>query len=200
MSGELSSGSFQPTLEREVSSLLVTTRVITSSGISPAYAPRRPSEPYDSFQGNIPPLATIASAARPTSVLHRHKHIPSQHTYRTTYPSAICVRSKSPALSWVTSYFLVIRALRVPFPAPGFPKKSMRSGLACVAAEVDADAGEDGFGVGPENPGMEAWGELETPRRCAFETEVLRCSCRLCVDRPSWRAGVCIFRWDDFVE
>lgn len=88
----------------------------------------------------------------------------------------MCVRNKSPALSWVMSYFLVIRALSVPFPAPGFPKKSMRSGLPCVVAEVKAAVGEDGLGVGPENPGWEAWGELEIPRQCTFETEVLRCS------------------------
>jgi len=97
----------------------------------------------------------------------------------------MCVRNKSPALNCVISYFLVIRALRVPFPAPGFPKKSMRSGLPCVVAEVKADVGEDDFGVGPENPGWEAWGELEIPRRCTFEREVLRGSCRLWVDRPS---------------
>jgi hypothetical protein len=55
----------------------------------------------------------------------------------------------------------------------------MRSGLPCAVAEVKADVGEDDFGVGPENPDLEACGELEIPRRCAFETEVLRCSCKL---------------------
>lgn len=111
----------------------------------------------------------------------------------------MCVRSKSPALSWVISYFLVIRALRVPFPAPGFPKKSMRSGLPWAVAEAKAEVGEDDFGAGPENPDLEACGEPEMPRRCVFEIEVLRCSCKLWVDRPSWRAGVCIFGCD-FVE
>lgn len=86
--------------------------------------------------GSSPPLATIGSAAFPTSVLSRQTS--SDKSDQTaiyflptpaggplpedlsTYFSAICCLKRSPVESERMSYFVVKRPERVPFPAPGW--------------------------------------------------------------------------------
>jgi hypothetical protein len=46
-----------------------------------------------------------------------------------THLSAICCLNKSPVESETMSYFRTSRAVSVPLPAPGFPKRIMRSTL-----------------------------------------------------------------------
>jgi hypothetical protein len=46
-----------------------------------------------------------------------------------THFSAMCCLNKSPVESETISYFRTRRAVRVPLPAPGLPKKIMRSAL-----------------------------------------------------------------------
>jgi hypothetical protein len=46
-----------------------------------------------------------------------------------THLSAICCLNKSPVESETMSYFRTSRAVSVPLPAPGFPKRIMRSNL-----------------------------------------------------------------------
>src|SRR5713226_8774586 len=101
----------QHTLLRRASNSLDTTLNIRSSGSKSAFA-------------------TISSAARPISVLDSCESFERLWLNDdSTHLSAICCLNKSPVESGIMSYFRTSRAVRVPLPAPGFPKMIMRSTL-----------------------------------------------------------------------